>query len=102
MKLSTFVTKFSPRTTPTKPKFIDGQKVEFKITLTATAVIDGVPEWDDEEQKHLYAVKNIVVSEECEEDFSLDDCQVTVDEPGLLWEDEILTDKLPSCEFDPD
>lgn len=100
--LSAFVTKFSPRTKSARAKFIDGQKVEFKITLTATAMIHGSPEWDDEDKKYLYAVNHVVFTQQCKEDIYLTDCQVKAEEPCLLWENEIVTANLPSCEFDPD
>lgn len=88
--------------TKLKPKFIDGQKLEFKITLTATAIIDGAPDWDEDEQKYLYVVSHVTLTDEqCKEDICLTDCKVTVEEPCLLWEDEIVTENLPSCEFDP-
>ena len=87
--------------TPTKPKFINGQEIKFTVTITATAIVDGVPEWDEEEQKYLYAVDNVVFSEDCKEDIFLTGCKVKAEEPCLLWEHEMAIESLPSCEFDP-
>ena len=96
-----------------KPKYTEGQSVFFSVTLTVSAVIDGQTEWDEEEDKYFYSVKDTRVIDS-PADIYLNEAILVIDEKSSVFAEENLKtlhkltvnkktipEDLPSCEFDP-